>query len=520
MNKLLKVVFSVVFTTLIAVFTTSAMAEPEFCWRDSYGRGVGTIPGTCPNGLEKVGLLCYDRCPAGMERKGLDCHSVCPSGMRDDGLFCRKSEYGRGAGYPWKFGDKAFSLDGARGRCARDNPQGCEKNGEIIYPKCKSGYHAFGCCICRPDTPNCGALGLGGQFDLSCAKKIQIASAPKTANCSPGEEYDAGLCYKKCNDGYSGVGPVCWGKAPPKWVECGMGSAKDSTTCASIIFDQVSSVGSLAITVATLGSSSAAQSGANSASKAGKLAELKKKYDQLKKAYEEAKKGSKALQAAEKAYQVGDKASQAYTAIDTASNAITEEDIVRASAQIAAIVDSSGVSATIGAYTYPKCSKYFGNYINPPAGGGSSTPTSGGSTSGSTGGSLAWVGGPNVPANAVIGGQEPGRNLPVCRGSHQGGVHPGKVVAGKCNIGWGGKEITLGGFEVLINNGAKLAWVGGPNVPANAVIGGQEPGRNLPVCRGSHQGGVHPGKVVAGKCNIGWGGKEITLTGFEVLVKQ
>lgn len=30
---------------------------------------------------------------------------------------------------------------------------------------------------------------------------------------------------------------------------------------------------------------------------------------------------------------------------------------------------------------------------------------------------------------------------------------------------------------------------------------------------------VHPGKVVAGKCNIGWGGKEIVRTRYQVLVR-
>jgi hypothetical protein len=55
-------------------------------------------------------------------------------------------------------------------------------------------------------------------------------------------------------------------------------------------------------------------------------------------------------------------------------------------------------------------------------------------------------------------------------------------------------------------------------VPANAVIGGSEPGRTLPICHAAYNGGVHPGKVVAGKCNIGYGGKEIVLTSYEVLV--
>jgi len=90
---------------LAAIIAPPSAAGPEFCWKDSYGRGVGTIPLSCAPGQERLGLLCYDNCPAGMKRAGVDCHSICPSGWRDDGFFCRHTEYGRGAGYPWKFGD-------------------------------------------------------------------------------------------------------------------------------------------------------------------------------------------------------------------------------------------------------------------------------------------------------------------------------------------------------------------------------------------------------------------------------
>jgi hypothetical protein len=38
-----------------------------------------------------------------------------------------------------------------------------------------------------------------------------------------------------------------------------MGASKDFTTCASIIFDQVSSVGNLALSIATMGASVAAK---------------------------------------------------------------------------------------------------------------------------------------------------------------------------------------------------------------------------------------------------------------------
>jgi len=63
-----------------------------------------------------------------------------------------KESYGRGVGYPWKFGDKFGNLDQARERCEKAEPLGCEKSGLIWYPKCREGYHAFGCCICTKDS--------------------------------------------------------------------------------------------------------------------------------------------------------------------------------------------------------------------------------------------------------------------------------------------------------------------------------------------------------------------------------
>ena len=53
----------------------------EFCWKDSYGRGVGTVPKKCVSGKDRIGLLCYDKCGKNMKRFGFDCHSVCPKGM-------------------------------------------------------------------------------------------------------------------------------------------------------------------------------------------------------------------------------------------------------------------------------------------------------------------------------------------------------------------------------------------------------------------------------------------------------
>lgn len=338
----------------LLVSLPSAAQVKEFCWRDSYGRGVGTVPQACSSDRDRIGLLCYSKCGPNMKRVGFDCHSTCPSGMRDDGLFCRAAEYGRGAGFPWKFGD-SLNDSGMYKRCEGAHGKGnCEKNGAIVYPKCKPGYSAVGCCICRPNPPNCSAMNLGGRLDLSCAKIVKIGD-PVTGTCGAGQQKDAGLCYSNCKSGYSGVGPVCWSKAPqPTWVECGMGSSKDKTTCGSVTFGQVASVGNLALTVATLGTSTAGTGAAGGAADSAKLAKLKSMYKEMKAAYEAAK---PAIDAAKKAKKV-------YTATDNSvellsEDKVTEEDIARISAQIAAILDPTGLSDTVAAYTYPLCSKYF-----------------------------------------------------------------------------------------------------------------------------------------------------------------
>ena len=104
-------------------------------------------------------------------------------------------------------------------RCeARHGKGNCQKKGAMYYPKCRPGYNPFGCCICRPEKPNCKGLGMGGQIDLSCAKNI-IIGRPHTAGCPPGTQYDAGLCYPSCKriimvlDLYAGLAHLVVGLA-------------------------------------------------------------------------------------------------------------------------------------------------------------------------------------------------------------------------------------------------------------------------------------------------------------------
>lgn len=135
-----------------------------------------------------------------------------------------------------------------------------------------------------------------------------------------------------------------------------------------------------------------------------------------------------------------------------------------------------------------------------------------------------WVdmqSGDRIPNNAVVGGEQynPNNLLYVCRGAYRGGVHPGKLIGGNCNISYGGSEIILSRYEVLVSR-APLDWVKSfGNVPGNAVRGGYEHGNTLFICQTKYRNGVHPGKVVGQGCNIGWGGQEIINSNFRVLVQ-
>lgn len=55
-----------------------------------------------------------------------------------------------------------------------------------------------------------------------------------------------------------------------------MGAAISSEICAEIIVGQISSVGQIALNIATLGTSGAASSATNAAKNVGKIAKLKK----------------------------------------------------------------------------------------------------------------------------------------------------------------------------------------------------------------------------------------------------
>ncbi len=136
---------------------------------------------------------------------------------------------------------------------------------------------------------------------------------------------------------------------------------------------------------------------------------------------------------------------------------------------------------------------------------------------------LQWLdmsNGEPLPPGAVIGGHQPNRpyNLFICRGEYEGGMHPGKLVAGYCHIGWDGEEILLPDYQVLTSHVA-LQWIPASygQIPMNAIAGGYEEDGALYICRAHYRGGYHPGKVVGQNCNFSWGGREIVTSHYQVL---
>lgn len=162
--------------------------------KDSYGRGVGK-PLICGADEEQDGALCYPKCKDGYKGVGPVCWQQCPASFRDDGAFCGKPEpYGRGVGYPLWDEKKCEKEHGA-----------CEKDGLLWYPKCKSGFHNVGCCVCSPDCQS-GMQDIG----VSCQKKSYGRTVGKPLHaCPEDQDKDGALCYPKCKSGYRGAGPLC-----------------------------------------------------------------------------------------------------------------------------------------------------------------------------------------------------------------------------------------------------------------------------------------------------------------------
>jgi hypothetical protein len=614
--------------------------KQTYCYRQSQGRDLGS-PMKCAQGLEEDAGLCYTPCKAGYKGVGPVCWQKCTPGFRDDGAFCFKPQpRGRGTGYAWQWGD-GFNDDGMRGRCEKDHGKGnCEKNGLIYYPKCGSGFHNVGCCICSPDCPP-------GQPDIgvSCAKKSEGRGVGKPLSaCPPNKEKDGLLCYDKCASGFHGVGPVCWQNCPPNMVDCGAGCAASKEACVTTTANMVMPGLELAvkITKSVPGASMLESQFKTISQKMKQLSNSGMNPQQV--AQQIAQMGTLPFELNQQTMQwvngyVGNFANMTTPKVFTelpkhfSGDQLTWVKQQFSKNHLALMLKQDGLPSpqnllsqvtsfdplqmdvVLGAFAKPVCQrdipfpivKIIQQVQQQLTGSGSSTSPGSGQPDGASDalaqcraenarldseihalftraraagnisaaemqqfatkenelnalqtrliqgglnvaecrqlnaaykselafvhqiagqeapgpqGTISWVAYNSPSASrAFLGGSEAGKGLAICRAAFQGGVHPGKVVNGKCNIGWGGREYTIAVYEVLVSNNAKLAWAAGPEA-ARMVQGGQENGKGLYVCRAAYQNGFHPGKIVNGKCNFGWGGGEIIMPSFQVLVLQ
>lgn len=156
----------------------SAFAEQnsgKFCWKNTYGRGVGTIPTNC-GGKENQAGLCYNRCRDGYYAVGPVCWARCRGGFSDHGATCFKNIFN----FYWK---------DSYGRGVGTVPNQCGSNQDydagLCYSKCKAGYYGVGpVCWRRCEGSTSTDCGAGcASSTAACTSKIleQVVSVLQLA---------------------------------------------------------------------------------------------------------------------------------------------------------------------------------------------------------------------------------------------------------------------------------------------------------------------------------------------------
>lgn len=238
------------------------------CGRGSDDIYSPSIVADCPTGYTNIGLFCSIGPDSYSAPSRL---GDCPSGYTNHGLYCSKWNDWFGSSAYWSCPGGYF-LSGVR--CYRYCISGYTNMGESCYRSgstlssnsmtCPGGYFKSSitqkCGVnCRPGYTNTGeychrpvsTLGAsymtcpGGYFktDLRCGRNCgtgytnmgetchrpvstldsthmtcKDGEEKKGLRCFPGDggacyddfELDSGLCYKKCDTGYVGLGPMCW----------------------------------------------------------------------------------------------------------------------------------------------------------------------------------------------------------------------------------------------------------------------------------------------------------------------
>ncbi len=234
-----------------------------FCWRQSYGRGVGTVPGRvpdCPNGYTNNGATCGRAADTIYTKSKL---VTGPSGYTNMGAACTRgaSTYSKKCTLPWKKHKcrKGYTDNGCTcGRGVKVAPlsSGTCPSGWFMSKytgrcsnNCPSGYTSTGdTCFKGVST-----LGIGSMSCPAGQKMIGLKCFPKGKSCFDNQVKDTGLCYPRCKTDFNGVGPVCWQGCDSGWKDCAAGCAKTKAECSMVVADQVISPLMVAANVLALG---------------------------------------------------------------------------------------------------------------------------------------------------------------------------------------------------------------------------------------------------------------------------
>lgn len=131
-----------------------------------------------------------------------------------------------------------------------------------------------------------------------------------------------------------------------------------------------------------------------------------------------------------------------------------------------------------------------------------------------------------MPPYTVSGGHDSdGAAIYVGRSEHEGEILACKVIPDKgcAFLAWGGQEHPKYHYELLTGPGYGWVASGNGGTAPNAVVTGcTGDGEPMYIGRGHHCGSLTVGKVHAshGCLYIPYGGQEVRLTNYEVLVRQ
>ncbi len=243
-------------TTLVISWIARQVSDSrqEYCYRQTYGRGVGAPVSTCREDEDKNGALCYPKCREGFHGVGPVCWEGCPDGYTDTGALCTRpaaTEH-----LTVKLSNCSEGFENTLLSCF--NPHNW-KTRPISHSDCDPGLHkekleAYCYSDCRPGFANTGVSCYRGPDTI--AKKTYGRTAGTPMHCKPGTDNDAALCYPYCREGFHGVGPVCWERCPSGRTDCGAGCATSTKACAMDTASMVVAPVMLAWNIATFGSTS------------------------------------------------------------------------------------------------------------------------------------------------------------------------------------------------------------------------------------------------------------------------